>query len=175
MKQQFLKASKNFWRYAFESHRETSKSEYLWAFLVYMVPFMILFLVTGQWTSTSESLENGKRLNILFNNSKPAVIAAYGLWLIPVASLTISRLKTLERRTAWALLLILPVLGPIITLWPCLNEKYARGSKQPLLAPDVPRGAQVAPTVTASQPEAQPVMTEGEADLSSEPELSSED
>ena len=56
MKQQFLKASKNFWRYTFESHRETSKSEYLWAFLVYMVPFMILFLATGQWSSSSDTL-----------------------------------------------------------------------------------------------------------------------
>ena len=73
---------------------------------------------------------------------------AYVFWFVPVASLTISRLKTLGRRTAWALLLLFPVFGPFLTFLPCFFKKRGR---QDLLIPGTPRGAMLAPELPQKQ------------------------
>ena len=85
---------------------------------------------------------------VSFINRNPYVLMVYVLWFVPVASLTISRLKTLGRRTAWALLLLFPVFGPVLTFLPCFFKKRGR---QDLLIPGTPRGAMLAPELPQKQ------------------------
>ena len=142
MKESRNKALKHFWRYALESHRETSRSEYVWAFIVYVIPFLILYLVTSKWSTSVTISLTQQTQKVSFINRNPYVLMAYVFWFVPVASLTISRLKTLSRRTAWALLLMFPVFGPGLTCLPCFFKKRGR---QELLIPGTPRGAMLAP------------------------------
>ena len=139
MKESRNKALKHFWRYALESHRETSRSEYVWAFIVYVIPFLILYLVTSKWSTSVTISLTQQTQKVSFINRNPYVLMAYVFWFVPVASLTISRLKTLGRRTAWALLLI---------FFPCFLKKRGR---QDLLIPGPPGGAMLAPELPQKQ------------------------
>ena len=113
----------SFWRYAFNSGRNTSQQQFLHSFYCFVVPFLIFLHFNGAYQSNQDfGFSGGIMFGLGFTITNLYAGLVYGVMMIPIASLYISRLRTNGRRVIWFVIwaLLLPVWGPVFMLWPCL-------------------------------------------------------
>lgn len=111
-------ALKTFWKYAFRSYRVSSRTEFLIALKWHILPFILLYSMSSTIETQlglRELAPGNTFLSYLF-------YLLYGILLIPYASLTISRLRTIGRSLAWSFLLFIPAFGFLLVAPICLND-----------------------------------------------------
>ena len=111
-------ALKAFWKYAFRSYRVSSRTEFLIALKWHILPFILLYSMSSTIETQlglRELAPGNTFLSYLF-------YLLYGILLIPYASLTISRLRTIGRSLAWSFLLFIPAFGFLLVAPICLND-----------------------------------------------------
>ena len=111
-------ALKTFWKYAFRSYRVSSRTEFLIALKWHILPFILLYSMSSTFETQlglRELAPGNTFLSYLF-------YLLYGILLIPYASLTISRLRTIGRSLAWSFLLFIPAFGFLLVAPICLND-----------------------------------------------------
>ena len=111
-------ALKTFWKYAFRLYRVSSRTEFLIALKWHILPFILLYSMSSTIETQlglRELAPGNTFLSYLF-------YLLYGILLIPYASLTISRLRTIGRSLAWSFLLFIPAFGFLLVAPICLND-----------------------------------------------------
>ena len=106
MNPQVRDALKDFWKYAFCTDRPASRFEFLTVFTWYISPVVTAYVV----------------VDLLGDPDKIIAFVAYGILLVPYASLTIRRLRTVGRSGAWSFLFILFWIGLVAVAPLCLSD-----------------------------------------------------
>ena len=81
---------KDFWKYAFCTDRPASRFEFLTVFTWYISPVVTAYIVVDLLGDPDKLL------------TRIIAFVAYGILLVPYASLTIRRLRTVGRSVAWS-------------------------------------------------------------------------
>ena len=85
----------SFWRYAFNSGRNTSRQQFLHSFYCFVVPFLIFLHFNGAYQSNQNSgFSGGIVFGLGFTITNLYAGLVYGVMMIPIASLYISSLRT---------------------------------------------------------------------------------
>ena len=110
MNPQVRDALKDFWKYAFCTNRPASRFEFLTVFTWYISPVVTAYIVVDLLGDPDKLL------------TKIIAFVAYGILLVPYASLTIRRLRTVGRSAAWSFLFILFWIGLVAVAPLCLSD-----------------------------------------------------
>ena len=102
MNPQVRDALKDFWKYAFCTDRPASRFEFLTVFTWYISPVVTAYIVVDLLGDPDKLLTR--------------------ILLVPYASLTIRRLRTVGRSAAWSFLFILFWIGLVAVAPLCLSD-----------------------------------------------------